>query len=151
MLIERHSLTRFASVFGLVFLMASMFNPPSRASLLMWFSSAKVDGSITRESDPNNHNYLSYEYAVRGKTYSGTGYGPHHADLQRGQSAAVYYFPAAPSESVLVGPDEQRGYAALGLLSAAILGVFAGFGDLWNGKRKLHRRSSSGNRTETRL
>src|SRR5579859_1475050 len=141
MLIDRHHLTRFACVFGLVFLMASMFNPPSRASLLMWFSSGKVDGSITREADPSNHNYLSYEYTVHGKTYSGTGYGPHHANLQRGQSAAVYYFPAAPSESVLVGTDEQRGYAAFGLFSAVIMGVVAGFGDFWNGKRKLRQRS----------
>jgi hypothetical protein len=122
--IERHQVTRFVVMFGLVFLMASMFNPPSRASLLMWFSSGKVDGSITREADPSNHNYLSYEYTVLGKTYSGTGYGPYHAGLQRGQSVAVYYFPPAPSESVLVGEEEQRGYAAWGLLSAAIMGAF---------------------------
>jgi hypothetical protein len=141
MQIERHHLTRFAGVFGLVFLMASMFNPPSRASLLMWFSSGRVDGSITRNADPSNHNYLSYEYTVRGKTYSGTGYGPYHADLQRGQSVAVYYFPPAPSESVMVGEDEQRRYAAWGVLSAAMMGIFVGFGDYWNGKRKLRQRS----------
>ncbi|HEY7099764.1 MAG TPA: DUF3592 domain-containing protein [Terriglobales bacterium] len=139
--IERHQVTRFVVMFGLVFLMASMFNPPSRASLLMWFSSGKVDGSITREADPSNHNYLSYEYTVLGKTYSGTGYGPYHAGLQRGQSVAVYYFPPAPSESVLVGEEEQRGYAAWGLLSAAIMGAFVGLGDYWNGKRQLRQRS----------
>jgi hypothetical protein len=72
-----------------VFLMASMFNSPSRASLLMWFSSGKVDGLITREADPSNHNYLSYEYRVHGKTYSGIGYGPHHADLPSERSCSV--------------------------------------------------------------
>ena len=122
--IERHRLIQFAFVFGFVFLIAIMVNPSSRASLLMWFSSGKVDGSITREADPSNHNYLSYEYTVRGKTYSGTGYGPHHADLKRGQSVAVHYFPAAPSESVLLGTDEQGGYAASGLLTAVIMGVW---------------------------
>jgi hypothetical protein len=139
-MIERHHIPRFVCLFCIVFLMASMFNPPSRASLLMWFSSGKVDGLITREADPSNHNYLSYEYTVNGKTYSGIGYGPHHADLQRGQPAAVYYFRAAPSESVLVGADEQRGYAAFSLLSALMMGIFVGFADYWNGKRQLRQR-----------
>lgn len=141
MQIDRYHVTRFTALFGLVFLMASMFNPPSRASLLMWFSSGEANGSITREADPSNHNYLSYEYTVRGKTYSRQGYGPYHADLQRGQSVAVHYFAPAPSESVLVGEDEQRGYAVGAPLSAAILGMFVGFADYWNAKRKLRQRS----------
>lgn len=103
----------------------------------MLFSSRNVEGMITREADPNNHNYISYEYTGGGKTYSGIGYGPNQADMRRGKIATVHYFPAAPSESVLVGANEQRGYAAFGLLAGLLIGTFAGFGDYWNGRRKL--------------
>src|SRR5579864_5873034 len=109
MLIERHHLTRFACVFGLVFLMASMFNPPSRASLLMWFSSGKVDGSITRAADPSNHNYLSYEYAVRGKTYSGTGYGPIMQIYSGGNPQRCITFPPRPRNQCWLDRTNREG------------------------------------------
>ena len=139
-MIERHHITRFMCVFCPVCLMAALFNPPSRASILMWFSSRSVQGVVTHDADPNNHNYISYEYTVGGKTYSGIGYGPNHADMRRGEVSTVYYFPAAPSESVLSGKEEQRGYAAFGLFAGLLMGTFAGFGDYWKGRKKLGQR-----------
>lgn len=138
--IERHDIARFACVSCLVFVMTAMFNPPSRASILMWFSSRKVDGVVRHEADPNNHNYLSYEYTVDGKTHSGVGYGPRHADMKEGQGVTVHFFPVVPSESVLVDKDEQRGYAAFGLGAGLLMGIFAGFGDHWNRKRIVRQR-----------
>jgi len=134
---ERHEIVRFVCIFSVVFLLAAMFNPPSRASILMLLSSRTTDGVITHAADPSNHNYLSYEYSVNGKVYSGTGYGPNHADMQVGGTATVYYFPLATSQAVLVGPVEQRGYVAFGLVWAVLMGVFVGFGDYWNRQRRL--------------
>jgi len=106
----------------------------------MWFSAEKADGVITRAADPSNHNYLSYKYTVRGKTYTGMGYAPNHKDLSEGQTVVVYLFPLLPSNSVLAGKDEQRRLAVFGLLVGLLFGLFVGFGDYW----KRHRSSAIG-------
>jgi hypothetical protein len=130
---------RFACVACFGFMLAATVLSASRASMLMWFTSSKVDGVITREADPKNHNYVSYEYNVNGKAYSDTGYGPHHQDMQKGQTVEVYFFTPLPSESVIVAKDEQGGYAPFGLLAGVLMGVVAGFGDYWNQQRKSTR------------
>jgi hypothetical protein len=136
---ERHDIVRFIALFCLVFIIASMFNPPSRASILMWFSAEKADGIITRAADPRNHNYLAYNYTVRGKTYTGMGYAPNHQPMAEGQAVVVYIFPLLPSNSVLAGKDEQRKLAIFGLIVGLLFGVFVGFGGYW----KRHRSSAS--------
>lgn len=136
---ERPSVLRFVSLFCFVFIIASMFNPPSRASILMWFSAEKADGIITRAADPSNHNYLSYRYTVNGKIYTGMGYAPNHQPMSEGQAVVVYICPLLPSNSVLVGKDEQRRLAVFGLLVGLLFGLFVGFGDYW----KRHRSSAS--------
>src|SRR5689334_21044750 len=135
----RHDIVRFISLFCFVFIIASMFNPPSRASMLMWFSAERADGVITREADPSNHNYLSYRYTVNGKTYTGMGYTPNHQPMSAGQEVVVYVFPLLPSNSILVGKDEQRRLAIFGLLVGLLFGLFVGFGDYW----KRHRSAAS--------
>ena len=102
----------------------------------MLFSSRNTAGVVTREADPNNHNYISYEYTVEEKKYSGISYGPNHADMRKGQAIIVYYPTKAPSESLLLGPDEQKNYVAISLLVGGLIGMFAGFVDYWMAKRK---------------
>jgi hypothetical protein len=106
----------------------------------MWFNTEKVDGVITREADPSNHNYLSYRYTVNGKTYTGMGYAPNHQPMSQGQAVVVYIFPLLPSDSVLLGKEEQRGLAVFGLFVGLLFGLFVGFGDYW----KRHRSTASG-------
>ena len=104
----------------------------------MWFNTEKLDGVITRGADPSNHNYLSYGYTVNGKTYTGMGYAPNHQPMSQGQAVVVYIFPLLPSDSVLLGKDEQRRLAIFGLLVGLLFGLFVGFGDYW----KRHRSSA---------
>ncbi len=125
--LEPREKLRFVCVFLLLFLVGAMFNPPSRASILMWFAANTVDGVVTGGADPSNHSYISYEFNVDGRTFGGSGYGPHHQDLQRGNTVRVYFFPALPSQSVMVGKDEQRGYAAFGLLAGVLMGLIGGW------------------------
>jgi hypothetical protein len=68
------------------------------------------------------------------------GHPPNHEDLQKGQSLQISFFPPLPSESVMVGKDEQWGYAAFGLMAGILMGMFAGFGDYWNRHRNLQSR-----------
>lgn len=143
---ERRDIIRFVGIFFVVFPLAAMFNPPSRASILMLFRSGTADGVITHDADPSNHLYVSYQYTVNGKTYSGTGYGPNHADMKTGERTTVYYFPPTPSESVLVDAVEQRGYVRFGVVGGLLMGVFAGFGDYWNRQRHLREPPLQANR-----
>jgi hypothetical protein len=137
--LEWRDKVRFACVACFGFMLVATVLSASRASMLMWFTSSRADGVITREAESKNHNYVSYEYNVGGKTYSGTGYGPDHEDMQKGQTVEVYFFTPLPSESVIVGKDEQRGYVAFGMASGLLMGVFAGFGDAWNRQRSRSR------------
>ncbi len=118
---------RFASVLLLGFpaLLAILDGP--RAAILMLFASQKTDGVITREADPHNHMYLSYEYSVHGRSYSGRGYAPHHADLEKGQAVEVFFFPPLPSQSLILGRDEQLRLAVWGLVTAFLLGALFAF------------------------
>lgn len=86
---------------------------------------------ITHEAAPNNHLYLSYEYSIEKRVYSGTGYAPGHADLHKGEPVEVHFFPSAPAEAVIASKREQQGYAVFGLLAGALMGVFAGLLDNW--------------------
>jgi hypothetical protein len=102
---------RFVTISLLVFTVVSLFNPLSRASILMWFSGATTQGVISREADPSDHMYLTYAYRVGGKTYSGTGYAPYRPEMRRGQPIEVFFFPPLPGESVIANKDEQFGYS----------------------------------------
>ena len=130
---------RFACMACVGFALVTTVLSDSRASMLMWFASSEADGVITREADQKNHNYLFYEYDVGGKTYSGMGYGPYHQDMQKGQTVEVYFFTPLPSESVIVGKDEQRGYGVFGIAGGLLMSAFVGFGDCWNRPRSRSR------------
>ena len=133
---------RFACVACLGFMLVATVLSASRASMLMWFTSGKADGVITREADPKDHNYVSYEYKGWRENLFWHGLrapSSRHAERTSCRSLFLYFFTPLPSESVIVGKDEQRGYGAFGIAGGLLMGAFVGFGDCWNRQRSRSR------------
>lgn len=102
-------------------------NPPSFAALLTSTRNGESVATITREADPNNHRYLTYQYVVDGRTFSGVGYGPNHAEMGVGEQVRVVYFPAHPQYATIATAEEQRKYLEEGMMAGILMATFATF------------------------
>jgi hypothetical protein len=117
-----------------VFLISLPINPPSFASLLLRFRRSETMGVVTGEADPKNHNYVTCEYTVNGKTYTEVGYGPDHQlgkEWRRGERTLVSYFPPLPQVATMANEMEQKTYFVWGLTMSGIMATFATFGVHW--------------------
>ena len=79
----------------------------ARVALLTRFQKSESFATITKEADPHNHNYISYEYTLSGKTFSRVGYGPDHKEMRVGDQVRLRYFPAYP-ELATIGSDADQ-------------------------------------------
>ena len=107
-----------------VFVAVLPMNPPSRAALLLKISKAESVATITREADPKNHRYVTYEYVVDGKTYSDVGYGPDGREMRLGDTVRVSYFPPYPKAATIATNKEQTGYLKGSVMAGFCMATF---------------------------
>jgi hypothetical protein len=106
-------------------------NPPSFAALLLTVRKDESIATITREADPNNHLYVTYQYVAEGKTYSAEGYGPDRREMRLGEQVRVCYFPAHPQAATIASNREQMGYLKGGVLAGVLLATFMTSAAYW--------------------
>lgn len=106
-------------------------NPPSFAALLISIRKSESIATITGEADPKNHNYLTYQYSVGGRTYTGVGYGSDGHELRLGEQMRVYYFPAYPQAATIATDKEQREYLRGGAMAGIAMATFVTIAVYW--------------------
>ncbi len=114
-----------ALLWVIVFILALSMNPPSFAALLIRIRNGESIATITRGTDPHNHRYLTYEYVVDGRKFSGVGYGPNHTELGVGKQVKVVYFPAQPRYATLATEREQTRYLEQAMFAGIMMATFA--------------------------
>jgi hypothetical protein len=114
-----------------VFFLTLPMNPPSFAALLLRIRKAESIATITRQADPKNHLYVTYQYVVDGRTYSEVGYAPDRRETSLGEQVRVCYFPAHPQAATIVSDKEQLGYLKGGLLSGIFMATFTTLAVYW--------------------
>lgn len=115
----------------IIFALTLPMNPPSFAALLLGIRKAESIATITRETDPKNHLYVTYQYVVDGRTYSAVGYAPDGSETRLGEQVRVYYFPPYPSVSTIATDKEQMGYLKGGVMAGLSLATFMTFAVYW--------------------
>jgi hypothetical protein len=115
----------------IVFALTLPMNPPSFAAMLLRIRKAESTATITREADPKNHLYVTYEYVVSGKTYSAVGYAPGRSETRLGDQVRVCYFPARPQTATIATDREQSGYLRSGVESGIFLATFMTLAVYW--------------------
>lgn len=67
-----------------------------------------IDGTVVKK-DPGNHELITYEYSVNGRSYTGYGHGlagnPRFKQIEIGQSVIVYYDRDIPANSMMGHPQ----------------------------------------------
>jgi hypothetical protein len=111
----------------IVFALTLPMNPPSFAALLLRIKKAESIAVITREADPKNHLYVTYEYVADGKKYSAVGYGPDGRKTRLGEEVRVCYFPAHPQAATIASDRQQMEYLKGGVLAGIFLATFMTF------------------------
>jgi len=106
-------------------------NPPSLAALLLKVTQAEAVATITREADPKNHRYVTYEYVVDGRTYSEVGYGPDRREMRLGDKVRVRYFPAYPKAATIATDKEQTGYLKDSVIAGISMATFVTIAVYW--------------------
>jgi hypothetical protein len=106
-------------------------NPPSFTALLITIRKAESVATITAESDPKNHNYLTYQYSVGGRTYTGVGYGPDGHEMALGDQMRVCFFPAHPQSATIATDKEQKEYVREGAMAGIAMATFLTIAVYW--------------------
>jgi hypothetical protein len=96
-------------------------NPPSLAVLLLRIRRAESTATITRESDPNNHHYVTYQYVVGGRVFRAVGYGPDRKEMRLGEEVRICFFPARPQYATIATDREQTEYLKSGVMAGITL------------------------------
>jgi hypothetical protein len=115
----------------IVFALTLPMNPPSFAALLLRIRKAESTATITREADPKNHLYVTYEYVVDGRTYSAVGYTPNRREMRLGEHVRVCYFPDRPQAATIATDREQTGYLKGGVVSGIFMATCMTFAVYW--------------------
>src|SRR4029077_6304792 len=108
----------------IVFALTLPMNPPSFIALLLGIKKAESIAKITREADPKNHLYVTYQYAVEGRTYNAKGYGPDGKEMRLGEQVRLFYFPAYPQAATIVTEEQQTEYLKDGLMAGFAMATF---------------------------
>ena len=95
-------------LWAMVFTATFAINSPSFVALLVRLRKDESLATITQGGDPQNHNYITYEYTVKGKTFSALGYGPNHKEMRVADQVRVQYFPAYPKFATISSDAEQN-------------------------------------------
>jgi hypothetical protein len=131
-----------ALLWMIVFTLTLPMNPPSFAALLLRLRKGESVATITREANAKNHNYVTYQYVIDGKTFSGVGYGPNGNNLRVGEQVEICYFPAHPQYSSIATYTEQTRHLRDGVIAGIIMATFATFIVYWKYFRTTNKRSS---------
>ena len=115
----------------IIFAFTVPMNSSSFAALLLRFKKGESVATVTREADPKNHRYLTYQYVIEGKTFSGVGYGPNNKDMRVGEQVKVCYFPAHPQYATITTYTEQTEYLRDGVMSGLLMATFGTFIVYW--------------------
>jgi len=99
--------------------------------LVLRIRQAEAVATITRESDPKNHRYVTYEYVVDGRTYSDVGYGPDGREMRLGDKVRVRYFPAYPKAATIATDKEQTGYLKDSVIAGISMATFVTIAVYW--------------------
>ena len=124
-------LLALALLWMIVFALTLPMNPPSFTALLVKVKKGETLATITKEADPNNHRYLTFQYVVDGKTFSGVGYGPDGKEMALGEQVRVYYFPDHPQYATIASDKDQSGYLKDGVMSGISMATFLTFVVYW--------------------
>jgi hypothetical protein len=117
----QRSVASFVVLWIIVFAATLPMNPPSFAALLLRIRKAESTATITREADPNNHRYVTYQYVVSGRVFSAVGYGPDRKEMQLGKQVRVCFFPAHPQYATIATDREQTEYLRDGVMAGITL------------------------------
>jgi hypothetical protein len=115
----------------IIFALTLPMNSPSFAALLVKFKKGESVATVTREADPKNHRYLTYQYVIDGKTFSGVGYGPNGKDMRVGEQVRVCYFPAHPQYATIATYTEQTEHLRDGVMSGLFMATLGTFIVYW--------------------
>jgi len=99
-------------------------NPPSLTAVLLRIRRSESTATITKEADPNNHRYVTYQYVVSGRSFSAAGYAPDRKEMQLGKQVRVCFFPAYPHYATIATDKEQTEYLKDGLMAGTTLATF---------------------------
>jgi hypothetical protein len=122
----------------IIFALTLLLNSPS--ALLTRIRKGESVATITREADPKNHQYLTYQYTVDGRTFSGAGYGPNHTEMGVGEQVRIVYFPARPQYATIATDQEQTKDLELGLMAGIVMATAGTLGAYLRYFRGAHRR-----------